>query len=264
MNILFAVLVVGVLAFLLGFALEVLSKKLAVKRDERLEELLKIMPGANCGGCGYAGCSAYAEAVSKGEAEIGKCAPGGRALSLSMGAIMGQNTIVEPEKRVAFVACRGDANHAIFDAKYDGILDCRAASLLFGGLKGCKSGCLALGSCAASCPHNAISRDTEGNYVVDKNKCVGCGICVNVCPHKVIKLIPYDATYAVACNNKDIGLKVKKVCDMGCIGCRICVNKFPKSGCTMDENLSYVDYSKDTSELEAASSACPRKIIVKH
>lgn len=264
MNVLFAVIVVGVLAFILGFVLEILSKKFALPKDEKLEALLAIMPGANCGGCGYAGCAAYAEAVAKGEAEIGKCAPGGRSLALSMGAIMGESTIAEPEKKVAFIACRGDANHSLFEAKYDGILDCRAASLLFEGLKGCRSGCLGLGSCAVSCPHNAIYKDTEGNYIVDKEKCVGCGICVQVCPHKVIKLIPYDAPYAVACNNKEIGLKVKRVCEMGCIGCRICVNKFPASGCVMDENLSYVDYSKDTSELANAASACPRKIILKH
>ena len=263
MGILYAVLTIGILAFILGAALEFASKKFAIKKDERLSELEKIMPGVNCGGCGYAGCSAYAAAVASGEAKIGKCAPGGKALALSMATIMGVDEISAPEKQVAFVACRGDVNHTQLDAKYDGILDCRAASLLFNGNKGCKAGCLHFGSCAAECPHHAIYTDAEGNYIVDKNKCVGCGVCVTVCPHKIIRLIPYDAEYAVACNNTESGLKVRKVCEKGCIGCKICVNKHPDSGCEMKEDLSVVNYSRDTSGLEKAALSCPRKIIVK-
>ena len=263
MSILYAVIVIGVLAFILGFALEFASKKFATEKDEKLVALEAIMPGANCGGCGYAGCQAYAEAVSKGEAEIGKCAPGGKALAENMATIMGVTEIATPEKMVAFVACRGDVNHTELDAKYDGILDCRAASLLFNGNKGCKAGCLHYGSCKAACPHDAIYIDKDGNYIVDKDKCVGCGICVNTCPHKIIRLIPYDAEYAVACNNKDSGLKVRRVCEMGCIGCRICVNKHPNSGCRMNDALSEVDYTKDTSELPEAAKDCPRHIIVK-
>ena len=120
MGILYAVLTIGILAFILGAALEFASKKFAIKKDERLSELEKIMPGVNCGGCGYAGCSAYASAVASGEAKIGKCAPGGKALALSMATIMGVDEISEPEKQVAFVACRGDVNHTQLDAKYDG------------------------------------------------------------------------------------------------------------------------------------------------
>lgn len=263
MSVLYAFLTIGILAFILGVALEFAAKKFATEKDEKLTELEKIMPGVNCGGCGYAGCSAYAEAVAKGEAEIGRCAPGGKALALSMAAIMGVSDISEPEKQVAFIACRGDVNHTQLDAKYDGILDCRAASLLFNGNKGCKAGCLHFGSCAAECPSKAIYTDSEGNYIVDKTKCTGCGVCVNVCPHKVIRLIPIDAKYAVACNNTESGLKVRRVCEKGCIGCKICVNKHPASGCEMKEDLSFVNYTKDTSDLEGAAESCPRKIIVK-
>lgn len=263
MSILYAVLVIGLLALILGFALEFASKKFATEKDEKLVSLEAIMPGANCGGCGYAGCQAYAEAVSKGEAEIGKCAPGGRALALSMASIMGVDTVTTPERMVAFIACRGDVNHTELEAKYDGIFDCRAASLLFNGNKGCKAGCLHYGSCASVCPERAIYTDEKGNYIVDKEKCTSCGKCVTACPHNVIRLIPYNAEYAVACNNIESGLKVRRVCEVGCIGCRICVNKHPNSGCVMKESLSVVDYSKDTSGLSDAAKDCPRQIITK-
>ena len=97
--------------------------------------------------------------------------------------------------------------------------------------------------------------------MVDKEKCIACGQCIKVCPNHVIRFIPYRANYAVACNNKDRGSEVNKVCQVGCIGCTICVSKFPNSGCRMDEFLSVVDYSKDTSQIQEASLACPKKII---
>jgi len=263
LSILIAFLVISVLGLILGFGLAVADKKLAVKKDEKLMQMESIMPGANCGGCGYAGCSAYAEAVYRGEAEIGLCSPGGSELAHKMGEIMGQSVDLSGEKMVAYVHCRGNAAVTGQDFQYKGIEDCNAAYLVQAGPNSCKEGCLHLGSCMAVCPAEAISRDSEGMIHVDKDKCIGCRKCTAVCPTGVIKMVPYSAEYAVSCNNHESGAKVRKICKVGCIGCKICQVKFPASGCKVESFLSTIDYAADHSELDKASEACPQKCIVK-
>ena len=263
MNILWAFLIVLILSAILAVSLAFADRKFRIVKDEKLELLEAEMPGANCGGCGFAGCQAYAEAVSKGQAPIGLCSPGGQALSSKMSKIMGLEEVKAKEKQVAFVFCKGNPSVSSYTSNYSGLKDCRAASLVQNGSKACKSGCLGYLSCASVCPSDAISKNSEGDVVVDKEKCIACGKCINVCPNHVIRFIPYSAAYVVACNNKQKGAEVNKVCKVGCIGCAICVNKFPSSGCKMDEFLSYVDYSTDTSQIKEASEACPKKIIRK-
>ncbi|MDD7007764.1 MAG: RnfABCDGE type electron transport complex subunit B [Spirochaetales bacterium] len=262
MEIIAAIIVIAVLGLLLGLGLAVADKKLSVEKDEKLVKMEAVMPGANCGGCGYAGCAAYAAAVCSGEAEIGLCSPGGSALSKKMGEIMGVS-VSEKERMVAFVHCQGNAEITGQSFAYRGIQDCNAAYLLQAGPNACKEGCLHLGSCMSVCPAGAISRDEKNMISVDPEKCIGCRKCTTVCPTGVIKMIPASAKMVVACNNHEMGAKVKKACQAGCIGCRICQNKFPASGCVVENFLSRIDYSKDTSELEAASQACPQKCFVK-
>ena len=261
MNILFAFLVVAVLAAILALALGFADKKFKIEKDEKLELMEAEMPGANCGGCGFAGCQAYAEAVSKGEAKIGLCSPGGSALAKKMAEIMGVQLSETLEKKVAYIFCKACGSLSVKASNYDGLDDCRAASLIQNGGKACKSGCLGFLSCAKVCPVDAISKDTAGNVVVDKNKCIACGKCIETCPNKVIRFIPFSTEYAVSCNNKQKGADVNKVCSVGCIGCQICVKKYPNSGCYMDEFLSKIDYSKPMTEIKEAAESCPKKII---
>lgn len=263
MSILFAVLVVSVLGLLLGFGLSVADKKLAVEKDEKLIQLEKITPGANCGGCGFAGCAAYAEAVYLGNAEIGLCPPGGSTLANKMAEIMGLNATEDKVREVAFVHCNGNSEVTKEDFIYKGITDCNAAFLVQGGPLSCKEGCLHLGSCIAVCPANAIYRNEKNMILVDPVKCIGCKKCTAVCPNKVIKMIPENADYVVACNNTEAGAKVRKNCSVGCIGCKICVTKYPESGCVVENFLSHVDYSKDHGDIEGAAGACPPKCFVK-
>lgn len=253
------------MGLLLGFGLAVAAKKLEVKKDKNLIALEAIMPGANCGGCGYAGCSAYAEAVSKGEAEIGLCAPGGGELAKQMGKIMGKEVEADAsaKKKVAQVFCRGNCEHTNSDYDYKGLDDCNAAALLFGGDLSCKEGCLHLGSCIAVCPVGAISKDEKGDIVVDRKLCIACGKCTEVCPHHVIKLVDDDSQWIVACNNHESGAKVRKECQVGCIGCKICERKFPQSGCTVDNFLSSFDNGKPHDQIAEAAEACPNGCIVK-
>ncbi|MDC7246272.1 MAG: RnfABCDGE type electron transport complex subunit B [Sphaerochaetaceae bacterium] len=262
MNILFAFLVIAALALVLGFALAVAAKKFAVEKDVTAEQILAILPGANCGACGFPGCSGYADALSKGTAENGLCSPGGAKTSKAVSEILGTGGAVETEKMVAFVHCRGNHEVTAQDYEYRGISDCNAAHLLFKGDSSCKFGCHHLGSCIEVCPVEAIYRDEKDNIMVDPEKCIGCKKCTLVCPTQVIKMIPYRGSHAVACNNHDKGAVVRKICSVGCIACKICERKFPESGCTVSDNLSSVDYAKETAQIADAAAACPTKCIV--
>ena len=260
--ILSAFLVIAGMGLVLGLGLAIADRKLAVVKDEKLVELEGIMPGANCGGCGYAGCSAYAEAVFKGEAEIGHCAPGGAALAEKMGQIMGLSVDVHQERMVAYVHCRGNVDVTGQDFTYQGMDDCNAAYLLQAGPNACKEGCLHLGSCMKVCPAEAIHRDEKGFIVVDPDKCIGCQKCTTVCPTGVIRMVPASATHVVACNNHEPGGKVRKECKVGCIGCRICENNFPASGCHVVDFLSSIDYAAAHDQIGEAAAACPQKCII--
>lgn len=262
MFILTAFLILAILGALLGTGLAFASKKLAVKKSEKLEQLEEMMPGANCGGCGFAGCAAYAEAVFSGTAAPGLCSPGGQALADKMSEVMGV-AAAKVEKQVAYVFCHGSCSKTTKDFEYVGLEDCNAASLLFKGDGSCKYGCLHLGSCIKVCEQGAISRDEDGQITVDRDKCIGCGKCEKVCPNGVIRIIPCTAKYVVSCNSHDNGARVRKVCEAGCIGCKICETKFPESGFKVDAFLASASFDAPPEEQEKAAQACPRKIITK-
>ena len=261
MAIFLAFIVIAVLGLVLGIGLQFAEGKLKVEKDAKLEELEAAMPGANCGGCGFAGCSAYAEAVYKGDAEAGLCSPGGAELAKKMGDILGIK-VEAKEREVAFIFCQGSADVTSTEFNYSGMSDCNAASLLHGGPNGCKEGCLHLGSCMAVCPVGAISRREDGRLVVDKEKCIGCKKCTKVCPNGVIKMVPYSAKYLVACNNHESGAKVRTYCQVGCIGCKMCETKVENSPFKVDSFLSSNDFTKDQSNASKACEICPKKCIV--
>lgn len=261
-NILLAFLVIGGIGILLGFGLAFSSKKLAVEKSESFLALEAIMPGANCGMCGFAGCSAYAEAIANGEAEIGLCPPGGENLAKAMSQIMGVVTNPEFTKMVAFVHCNGTPEVTKKSFEYEGMYDCNAASTLFKGDNACKAGCLHMGSCIAVCPVEAITRDSGGNVYVKAELCIGCMKCTKVCPNGIIRMIPATASHVVACNNHDPGGVVRKICSAGCISCKICENKYPESGCRIVNNLSIIDYSLPSTQIAEAAQACPVQCIV--
>lgn len=264
MSIVIAVIIVAVMGGLFGFLLSWAEKKLAVKKNEKEIALEAVMPGANCGGCGYAGCTAYADAVASGEAQIGLCVPGGAATAAKMAEIMG---VAAPEgetrRMVAHCFCSGDCTVTKQQYSYKGIEDCNSQALLLGGSSSCSYGCLRLGSCIRVCPEDAISKDAKGHIVVDEKKCIGCGKCTQVCPTHAIRLFPADSSYVVDCSSHDKGADVRKKCSVGCIGCGICARKFPESGFTVDAFLSSFDETKPHSQAQQAMEACPAKIIRK-
>jgi len=102
-----AAIVVGCVGILIGFFLGIAGEKFKVEVDEREEAILGVLPGNNCGGCGYAGCSGLAAAIVKGEAPVNQCPVGGAPVAAKVGEIMGVKA-EEGAKQVAFVKCAGN------------------------------------------------------------------------------------------------------------------------------------------------------------
>jgi Na+-translocating ferredoxin:NAD+ oxidoreductase subunit B len=261
MTILYALLVVGFLGALFGIGLAFASSVLAVKKDERVEAVEEALPGLNCGACGYPGCSAYAEAIVNQGEKLTLCGPGGNDAAAAIAKIMGKEIDLSAEKMVAQVHCRGGRDVSSYEFNYQGMEDCTALYLLYGGDKVCKESCLGLGSCIRVCPVDAIDYDEEGKVWVDKDVCISCGKCIEICPTGVIKWVPYSADYIVACNNTDTGKNVRKYCSVGCIACKLCEKKSPEGGYVVENNLSSIDYSR-TGDRSAGAEKCPPKCII--
>ncbi len=258
MDILISVLWFALLGLVFGLILAIASKVLAIKKDERIEKLEECLPGANCGGCGYAGCSGYAQAVAKGEAKIGACTAGGNAVAQSMAKVMGVEADAVTEMR-AQVMCCGTHDNAERKYIYDGPPDCVAANKLGGGDKKCPYGCLGLGSCANVCKFGAISVE-NGVATIDRDLCTGCGECTKICPKHIIQLIPVDKTYRVECMSEDKGAITRSYCQVGCIGCRICEKNCESGAITVVGSKAIIDYDKCTN-CGVCATKCPRKII---
>ena len=257
--IIFAAVVVGGVGILIGFFLGVSGEKFKVEVDEREVAVTEALPGNNCGGCGYAGCSGLAAAIVKGEAPVNQCPVGGAPVAAKIGEIMGVKA-EEGERKAAFVKCAGTCEKASLDYDYTGIQDCMMASMMQnGGAKGCNSGCLGFGSCVAACPFDAI-HVVDGIAVVDKEACKACGKCIAACPKHLIELIPYEQKTFVRCNSNAKGKVQLTICQAGCIGCRLCEKNCEAGAITVTNFLAHIDADKCT-ECGVCVEKCPRKII---
>lgn len=258
MNIISAVLCLGILGGLLGLALAFAAKAFAVEVDERQEKIVEILPGANCGGCGYAGCSAYAAAVTEGEAPANACAPGGSAAAAKIAGIMGIEDAGEAPRSVALVKCSG-GNKATKKFAYAGLTDCLSAVGLRGGATECPSGCIGLGSCVAACPFGVITIE-DGVARIDHERCSGCMACAASCPKSIIVKVPFEADITVACSSAEKGGILRSYCQIGCIGCKICEKNCPNEAIKVTGNLAEIDYEKCDS-CGICAQKCPRKLI---
>ena len=257
-SIIIAAAVVSAVGILAGILLGVASEKFKVQTDEREVKIRELLPGNNCGGCGYPGCDGLAAAIAKGEAKANGCPVGGEEVAKAISEIVGGET--DSVRMVASVRCKGDCEKAKDAYEYVGPRDCKlAANAPGGGPKGCAYGCMGYGSCKAACQFGAISI-IDGIAVIDKDKCKACGMCVGECPRHIIEMAPYDAGAIVKCNSKDFGKDVKAVCQVGCIGCGICGKNCPEGAITVENNLAHVDYEKCTG-CGTCKEKCPVKII---
>ena len=257
-SILYPALVFLAIGGVAGILLAVASKVFAVKKDEKAEKILEVLPGANCGGCGYSGCSTLADAIANGEAKVSACTAGGAEVAGKVASIMGVEA-GEIKHMRAQVMCSGTNEFAKKKYVYEGVDDCVAASKIGGGSKLCPNGCIGLGTCAKACPFEAITVK-EGVAAVDYTKCRGCGVCVSACPKHIIKLIPFNSRHWVGCMSEDNGKDTRAVCDVGCISCRLCEKNCPTGAITVDNFRAHIEYDKCIA-CDKCIDKCPRHII---
>ncbi len=254
--ILIAIILMAALGLILGVVIGWFAKLFRVESDSRVELVAELLPGANCGGCGKAGCADFAKSVVSGENAPSKC-PVSSAEQISAIAMALGISAGESFQQRAIVRCGGDMEQTKRLLNYNGVLDCVSASLVGGGPKGCSYGCLGMGTCAHHCPFGAIEM-INNLALVHRELCVGCGNCVAACPRGVIKLVPASAEVHVYCNSPLKGVAKKQVCNVPCIGCRKCMKAAPDKF-TVNGFLAMVNYqasSLPTAD-DVIAAGCP-------
>lgn len=258
-DILIPVIIFIVLGLVSGILLSVFSKVFSVETDETVEEVLAVLPGLNCGVCGYKGCENYANELAHNDANTNKCVPGGDAVAQKISVILGKN-FEEVAEKIACVHCNGKVPQVTSDDYiYQGEKTCAASNLYYLGKGTCNYGCIGYGDCAKKCEYGAISIIDEV-AVVDDDKCVGCQMCVLACPKNLIHIREQLKKVYVSCSSCNTGKETMQKCANGCIGCKKCEKVCPTGAITVTDNLASIDYDKCTSCMECVNN-CPKKCI---
>lgn len=255
LTVLISVLIVAVTGLLLGGIIGLVAKYFPIETDPRQEEILKLLPGANCGGCGYAGCADFAEAVVQHEADPDRCRVSSAKTLSAICAILGQDA-GEQQRKVAVVLCHGDADKALHIGQYNGIMDCSSAALVPGNAgKACHFGCLGYGSCAKACAFGAIEIRNR-IAVVHSELCTGCGKCTQICPRNLIRLVPADVRVHVYCNSLEKPANRRKLCKVSCLACRKCIRTDERT-MLIQQGLVRVNYNNPPAPEFVEKVGCP-------
>ncbi len=258
-----AAAVLALLGVAMGLVLGWANRKFHVPVDPKVEALLAALPGANCGGCGFVGCSEYAEVVARGEAEVSLCAPGGAGAAQQLDAILGVE-VGEALPYRAVLHCSARREQRLQRVHYTGEPTCAAVNLV-AGVQGCSYGCLGFGDCQQACIYGAI-RVVDGLSCIDYEACVGCGACARTCPRNIITMVPFksEKMLVVACSNQDRAGDVRAVCEVGCIGCRACMRVAPDVISVEGAlpTINYDNYDPTDETLAEVLEKCPRKRLL--
>ncbi len=264
-QILTPVLVLGVLGFIFGAILSFAAKKFEVKVDPKVEQTLELLPGANCGGCGYPGCAGLAEAIVTKGTPVTACPVISSINRKKIEDLLGLNKVEEagkkPVVKAALVKCNGLDTDEYKKFEYMGVPNCQAAVLVQNGPWLCPHRCMGLGSCVTACPFEAIIIGENHLPVIDEEKCVACGKCILACPKQLIELVDKEKTVHVKCNSTDKGAETRKVCKVGCIGCQLCKKVCAYDAIEIENNLAHINYDKCVG-CGACVARCPQKTII--
>jgi electron transport complex protein RnfB len=248
-----------------GVTLAAVARRFQVPTNPLVDRVRSFLPSANCGACGYAGCQAYAEAlVEQADVPPNLCAPGRGAVAAALASLTGKEMGVVLD-RIVVMRCNGTSAFARTEAQYAGVETCAAASLVFGGPKACKNGCLGLGDCVRACPFDALYLGDEGIAVVKPESCTGCGLCVPACPKDLFQLYPREHRIELSCVAKDKQSVVRATCMVGCTLCRKCVAKCPAQAIEWDGRTIIIHHDAclayGPSCQEACVDICPSFIL---
>ncbi|TNJ36884.1 Fe-S cluster domain-containing protein [Prosthecochloris vibrioformis] len=253
-----AVTSLGAVALTLGVIIHFVSQKFHVEEDPMVTIINGILPGVNCGACGYPSCNQFAEVLVETKDSSMSCPVGGADLATKLGDTLGI-AMAEPKPQIAVLLCQGSNGVARQTAEYLGIQDCWAATQAYVGPKVCKYSCVGLGSCIAYCDFGAMKLE-NGLVVIDKDLCTGCEACISACPTGVLTMQPKKTErYFIACNSHDKGAAAKKACDAACIACQKCVKVCPEEAIKIDNFLAVIDQEK-CNACGKCIEVCPTKI----
>lgn len=262
-----AILVLGVIGLAAALILFAASKKFAVTEDPRLNQVTEALPGANCGGCGFPGCSGFAKAcvagADNGSLDGMQCTVGGDKVMEQIAEILNMK-VSASEPRIAVVRCNGSCEYRKKVVDYDGRKTCANMNLCGAGETECGYGCLGCGDCSDVCQFDGITMNpVTGLPEVNPDLCTGCGACANACPRNIIELRKRgvkDRRIWVACMNKDKGAVAKKACTAACIACSLCAKECKFEAITVENNLAYIDDDK-CRLCRSCVKVCPQKAI---
>ena len=241
-----SIIVLGIIGLASAVILYFVAQKFKVEEDTRIDAVTELLPGANCGGCGFPGCRGFAEACVKAESlENLLCPVGGLPVMCKVSEVLGQ-AVCQATPKIAVVRCNGSCANRPRTNKFDGARNCKVAAQLYAGETNCSYGCFGFGDCVEACKFDAIVINPEtGLPVVDEEKCTACGACAKACPKKVIELRnkgPKGRRVFVSCVNKDKGAVARKACSAACIGCGKCQKVCPFGAIKIENNLAYIDF----------------------
>lgn len=248
MNVIVASLItLGVIGLVAAIVLYFVAQKFKVEEDPRIDEVESVLPGANCGGCGFPGCHGFADACVKSPSLDGKLCPvGGQPVMSKIATILGMS-VADAKPKVAVVRCNGSCANRPKKNLFDGAKSCRISNQLYAGETGCSFGCLGYGDCVDVCKFDAIKINPDtGLPEVDDDKCTACGACAKICPKRIIELRDKgvkNRRVFVSCVNKDKGAVARKACSAACIGCGLCAKNCPFNAIKVENNLAYIDFN---------------------